>query len=634
MKLVSNKPSRGGNNSKPPTESNAPKSMQELDNEYKPARKKRGKAGLLVAIFILLAVILIGGVITYAGFTVQNSNSIFPGVTAYGMDLGGETVDTAISALESSPEYAAYRDAVVTVVFPADIELTISSADAGLYSDPQTLADSMYQYGRNKGFLGGALTYLKCIILPDKKALDFTGNRDIDRDTIAQKISSVTSAVDRELMENTLSIEDDEVVIIKGASGMMVNDDEVLELVIDAFEAQNYTPIEYLPATSDPKEVDLNDVMTMVYKEPVNATFDDNFNIVDGEPGVSFDIDTAQRKLDSADVGDKITIPLIFTDPEITSEGLTDSLFADILSEHTTKLAYNPVRSNNVELAASTVDGTILLPGDVFSYNDVVGERTKEKGYGEAPAYVNGETELEIGGGICQVSSTIYYCAMLANLEIVERTAHTFSVAYLPPGMDATVSWGGPNFRFRNNAEYPIKIHSWREGDYLHVQILGTKTTDEYVKLTYEILGAVPFTTEYVETAGMAAGTTQIKSKGSDGSIVKTYRAVYSADGTELSKEVEANSRYKGHKQVVLIPEGESAFYDPDATPSPDTPTPAVTAEPQPTPNDDSTIDVPPTEQPPADVIPPPSNDEQTVPDIPEWDEEPDADYEEPDWIV
>lgn len=100
------------------------------------------------------------------------------------------------------------------------------------------------------------------------------------------------------------------------------------------------------------------------------------------------------------------------------------------------------------------IDGLVIAPGEQFSYNDALGERTAERGYKAAGAYSNGQVVQEIGGGICQVSSSLYYAALLANLQIDVRVCHYFPVAYLPPGLDATVSWGGPEFKFTNNRDW------------------------------------------------------------------------------------------------------------------------------------------------------------------------------------
>ena len=206
-----------------------------------------------------------------------------------------------------------------------------------------------------------------------------------------------------------------------------------------------------------------------------------------------------------------------------------------------------------MKLAGDQVNGTILNDGDIFDYNLVVGERTVERGFGEAATYVNGETVNTVGGGICQVSSTVYLASLLANLEIVERYAHRYYPGYITLGMDATVSWGGPEFRFKNNTGYPIRIDVSYANSQLTVSIYGTKTDDTYVKMTRDVLSTTSYETEYVETEDLPYGTQKQKQNGYVGYEVKSYRNIYSGDGKLLSSTLEAKSSYKSRNQIILV---------------------------------------------------------------------------------
>lgn len=168
-----------------------------------------------------------------------------------------------------------------------------------------------------------------------------------------------------------------------------------------------------------------------------------------------------------------------------------------------------------------------------------------ERGFGEAATYVNGETVNTVGGGICQVSSTVYLASLLANLEIVERYAHRYYPGYITLGMDATVSWGGPEFRFKNNTGYPIRIDVSYANSQLTVSIYGTKTDDTYVKMTRDVLSTTSYETEYVETEDLPYGTQKQKQNGYVGYEVKSYRNIYSGDGKLLSSTLEAKSSYQ-----------------------------------------------------------------------------------------
>ena len=137
-------------------------------------------------------------------------------------------------------------------------------------------------------------------------------------------------------------------------------------------------------------------------------------------------------------------------------------------------------RTTNLILAANKINGTVVMPGEVFSYNTVVGERTIAAGYKEAPIYVNGQVEDGLGGGICQVTSTLYNAVVYANLEIVERSNHQFVPSYVTASRDATVVYGSIDFKFKNNRNYPIKIMCSVSNGVVNFEIYGLKTADDY----------------------------------------------------------------------------------------------------------------------------------------------------------
>ncbi len=219
------------------------------------------------------------------------------------------------------------------------------------------------------------------------------------------------------------------------------------------------------------------------------------------------------------------------TKPEHTTEEINDMLFRDALSKNWTLVRLwnrdycNEVRTSlsgssadrisNVKKACELLDGLVLIPGQTLSFNDTLGERTEANGWKPATAYANGEVRQEYGGGICQVSSTLYNAVLYANLEIVERACHQFQVGYLPWGMDATVSWGWPDFKFRNDAEYPVKIHAWvdEETNECCVQILGTDVKHQYVLMQFNNWEVFDETGTYFDangnplSVGMAAAT-------------------------------------------------------------------------------------------------------------------------------
>ena len=172
--------------------------------------------------------------------------------------------------------------------------------------------------------------------------------------------------------------------------------------------------------------------------------------------GVDFDVDALKAAYEGAAEGETFSIPVTLTQPKETKASLEEKLFQDLLGEGTTRVTGSANRKFNVKLSAEACNNVILLPGQEFSYNNTTGSRTPEKGYKNAPTYQAGKSVDDIGGGICQTSSTIYYAVLHTPLEVVERHDHQFNTGYVDLGMDATVYFGSLDFRFKNNTEYPV----------------------------------------------------------------------------------------------------------------------------------------------------------------------------------
>ena len=229
------------------------------------------------------------------------------------------------------------------------------------------------------------------------------------------------------------------------------------------------------------------------------------------------------------------------------------------LGEAKTHVSGSAGRIGNVKLSASSINGIVLNSGETFSYNQSVGQRTEARGYKPAPAYVKGETVDEVGGGICQVSSTLYKATLLSDLEIVEHHNHSYVSAYIGIGMDATVSWGGPDYQFKNNTDYPIKIAASYSGGQVTCTIYGAKLDDTYVEMTAETLQGNSCGTVYQDDPDMDAGTSTVVSSGHDGYVVQTYRNIYNKKGKKISTKKEAYCVYRKKDRVVRVGTREAA---------------------------------------------------------------------------
>lgn len=373
-----------------------------------------------------------------------------------------------------------------------------------------------------------------------------------DDNTLQAAAEEMAAAFDQTQVDGSYELTEDGIYAVKPAEGRTLDQPELIDEIkaLDGAGGKVEAGYDAVPGA----ELDLEAIARELNAEPSNARYDiPSGKVVDGQIGVNLDPQAAAFALDAAAPGERILLPAEVTYPKMTAAELEAVLFRDVLGTTSTKVGGTSVRRNNVKLAGDMCNGVVLNDGDIFDYNAVVGKRTTDRGFGAAPAYVNGETVDTIGGGICQVSSTIYYAALLSNLEIVERYAHRYAPSYITWGMDATVSWGGPEFRFKNDTGYPVRLDVTYENSRITVSVVGTKLDDTYVKMTYSVLGDTPYETEYVETEDLDWGTEQQKQSPYTGHQVVSYRNVYDGSGKLISQELEAKSNYKSRNEIILV---------------------------------------------------------------------------------
>ena len=262
-------------------------------------------------------------------------------------------------------------------------------------------------------------------------------------------------------------------------------------------------------------------------------------------------IDDVTQALATKDFDAKIEASGSTVAPVITAASAKEQY--KTIGSFTTNTTSNKNRNTNVRLAAEAINGTVIKPGHEFSFNETVGQRTEAKGYKGAAAYNNGEVVQEIGGGVCQVSTTLYNAVFKAGLKISYRRSHTFEPNYVTPGRDATVSYEQPDFKFINTSSTAIGLRASYADQKMTVSVYGIPILEDGITWDLESkkvedLG-VP-EPEYVEDQTLDPGVEKTTSKGSSGSRWETYKVVYK-DGKEISRELDHKTTYKGHKPVV-----------------------------------------------------------------------------------
>lgn len=224
------------------------------------------------------------------------------------------------------------------------------------------------------------------------------------------------------------------------------------------------------------------------------------------------------------------------------------------ITHYVTKYNVNELnRTHNLTKAANGINASIIRPNEVFSFNGTVGRRTMETGYKDAMVIVNGKFEPGLGGGICQVSSTLYNACLLAGLEIVERHNHNLTVAYVPLGQDATVSYGTQDFKFRNNTSYPVYVRTVGGGGYLTVTIYGDTNFKQKIEVSNIIDQSTPFETVTLVDETLQPGQTKLDHNGQNGFVVRSFRIYYDSNGEKVKSESLGRSVYKQLNKTILV---------------------------------------------------------------------------------
>lgn len=480
------------------------------------------------------------------------SRGVLPGVWASQVDLGGMTQEEAAATLDSWIEQA-YADAQY------DLQCVDSAARLNgnlAHLESAAVAENAYMVGRSETFLKRGAVILSHLF-GGKTRLDCPVElNDSGKEQMERALLELSEAENVSLVETVWTVQGDKLSIVRGITGVQVDREQAMRALLEAMQQPGNREIEVSVIKTEPAPLDLQQVHTQIYAQAADAYVERDeagqVQVVPHVVGIDFDAAQAQRHFDAAAEGSLVTIPLTLTVPETTQSGLQGLLFADVLGECTTNIGGTEFRLNNVIVAAKAMDGKILMPGEVFSYNDTLGPRTVANGYQPAPAYIGGKTVDEVGGGICQNSSTLYLAVLRANLEIVERTNHMYTVGYVPDGLDATVAYNALDYKFRNNTEHPIRLEVKVSGRKITIKLHGTDTKHFTVKMETETLSTTPYKVTYKPDATVGVGKTVVDTTAYTGRKVRVFRCVYDAQGNLVSRTQESMNNYRHRDKVIL----------------------------------------------------------------------------------
>lgn len=520
---------------------------EEQNNQEVDFTKKHTKIWIMGIMMVILLILIMFFSTIFAIINI-NSEKIISGVSVNKIDVSGLTKAQATSKIKEKIEEKLNCE---LKLFKGDYKVNFNPQEIDVDYKVENAIETAYSIGRKGKVLKDNFEIINTYFSKENIELEYS----YSEDKLSQIISVTLESMPKKLQESGYYIEDNNLIISKGNEGYIINNDELKKRIaksIKNIENKN-TYIEIPTDLEQPKALDINKIHDEIYKEPKNAYYTkEPFIVYPHSDGIDFNIslEEAQNVLASQD--NQIIIPLKVIQPQITTNQIGTEAFPDLLATYSTTFSTrNSNRTTNIKLASNKINGVVLLPGEEFSYNKVVGKRTAAAGYKTAAVYVGGKVENGIGGGICQVSSTLYNSALRANLQIIKRSNHRFATGYVPLSTDATVSWGGPEFIFKNSRKYPIKIVSIINGGRITVQIFGCKEDVEYdVEIKSETLQKIHGKTTYRINEALPKGTTKKVQSGHGGYKSRAYR-ILKLNGQVISKELLSNDTYAQLETII-----------------------------------------------------------------------------------
>jgi len=543
--------------------------------------KEKSNKKVIIICSIIAIIIVIAILSTIFALINSKNEKMLNGISINGISVSGKDKDEVKEILSEKIEAKKTEDLVVKLDAKteegAEYKGVISFEQLQLNYKLDEAIEKAYNIGRDSNIFVNNFNIVKTFFAKNNIEIPYEYNEE----ELNKQIDTINGQIPGAVIESSYDIDEDkkELVITKGKEGLEV-DPELLKQEVEN-EVKNVESgkkeINLSTKNKEPNQINLDKIYSEIHTEPQNAYYTQNpFTLYPHVDGIDFAISMEEAKKILEENKEEYIIPLKITHPEITTDKIGSEGFPDLLAEFSTN--YNPGakdRTTNLRLASNKINNTVVLPGETFSYNKVVGKRTTEAGYKEAPSYAGGKVVNDIGGGICQITSTLYNAVVLANLDIVSRSNHQFVPSYVKAGRDATVVYGAIDFKFKNTRKYPIKIKSTVSGGVARVQIYGMKEETEYeVKIETKITGSIPMKTVYEDDPTLEKGKEKVEQKGHNGTYSEAYKVVY-LNGKVVSRTLLSKDKY--NQMSTIIKRGtkgvEAPPVEPEVPQEPDVPT-------------------------------------------------------------
>ena len=438
---------------------------------------RRDSVALVFVILLAIVVSMVIAAVLAFYHNQQNSNRIQPGVFIKGINVSGLTKEEATRLIEEDLK-GQMNENIELIYKNHNYYVEVEQIEAKF--DIASSVDYAFGIAKSGDFVKDVKDYITVLVHNINIEPVFVYNDD----ALTKYLKTIESNLPDQIVEASYYLEDDELVITKGTNGAGIEFEPLKEEIVAALKDISYSRkyIEIPTYVTYPKPIDVDQIHSEVFREPQNAYFTtEPYAVFPDVKGVDFNVDGMKTLIQDNPDSEEYICKLDYKKADVTVQDIGREAFPNVISSFSTRyVTSNTDRTTNLRLASNKIDGYVVMPGETFSYNKVVGKRTIAAGYKEAAIYSNGEVTQGLGGGICQISTTLYNAVVEADLDVTERRNHMFVPSYVDGGMDATVVYGSQDFKFKNTRDYPIKIESSVSGGIARVRIHGLRTNNEY----------------------------------------------------------------------------------------------------------------------------------------------------------
>lgn len=433
----------------------------------------------IILVFIILLAIVVGAAIAFVMYFYseqQNTDKIQPGVFIKGINVSGLTKEEAIETVNAELKKQ-MNDHIELTYKNNNYHVEVEQIEAKF--DIESSVDYAFNIGKTGDFASNIGEYLTVLMAN----IDIEPKLIYNDEELTRYLQTIETYLPDQLVQHGYYLDDGNLIVTNGINGVGIEIDDLKEMIIDGIQDISYSNsyIQIPTYVTYPDPIDVEAIHQDVFRQVEDAYYTvEPYAVFPDVTGVDFDKEQLQNMINESPDAEEYAIELVYTKADITVQDLGMEAFPNLLGSWSTEYVNNPDRTTNLRLAANKIDGTVVMPGEIFSYNKVVGKRTTAAGYKNAAIYQDGEVVDGLGGGICQISTTLYNAAIDAGMLIEERRNHMFVPSYADAGKDATVVWGSTDFKFENRRSYPIKIDASVSNGVARVRIYGLKTDEEY----------------------------------------------------------------------------------------------------------------------------------------------------------